>query len=240
MTLFLSLLCAGAICYFFNHSLMEYLNFLVISRQNICLCVAETVLSYEHGQMYNSSLFPSSAWSRPDSTTSRSSTSRMTRAQIMWRLGWVYSWKYALIHNIMNLIYGVVRSEVPERSIFHFLAVLLLFYSSLLMNRKHDIRLTLNPANTLSFSSTSVSISTLTPTAFLKNYFSIDFLRIYSVILFYFIFTFYTPLRFSLRVGVSHFWGSSEMTGVQFWSFSSTKVGCEQDRQYIETSGECM
>lgn len=152
-------------------------------------------------------LFPSSAWSRPDSTTSRSSTSRMIKARITWRLGWVFYFYFLtdmhLGHHLINSICLCSDTALKDAVCCSLLtgtiwlggkspweAPFLLWMRSPFFihlcrsdHGKHDNRLTLNPLTPLSSLSPSVSISS--PTAvFFPLYFSVAFHCISSVILF--------------------------------------------------------
>lgn len=128
-------------------------------------------------------LFPSSAWSRPDSTTSRSSTSRMIKAPITWRLGWVFYFYFLtdmhLGHHLINSIYLYTDTALKDAVCCSLLtwtiwwgvkslweAPFLLWMRSPFFihlcwsdHGKHDNRSTLNPLTPLSSLSPSVSVS---------------------------------------------------------------------------------
>lgn len=122
-------------------------------------------------------LFPSSAWSHPDSTTLRSSTSRMIKAPITWRLGWVFFFYFFtdmhLGHHLINSIYLYSDTALKDAVCCSLLTwTIWLGVKSLWEDAhsffihlcwsdhgKHDNRSTLNPLTPLSSLSPSVSIS---------------------------------------------------------------------------------
>lgn len=207
-------------------------------------------------------LFPSSAWSRPDSTTSRSSTSRMIKAPITWRLGWVFYFYFLtdmhLGHHLINSIYLYTDTALKDAVCCSLLtwtiwwgvkslweAPFLLWMRSPFFihlcwsdHGKHDNRSTLNPLTPLSSLSPSVSVSfsISSPTAV---FFPL-FLCISSVIIFSS--RFHTPSQFHLlRICVFPTSGKDQRWVVLNFEVSAARVWREwEERQSKETSAEYM